>query len=90
MFECHVTTTVAHAQEAERLAAAFGWKTSEIKRDPLLGDASFFYLTLHDKSLTTIYAQMSHMAADLRAAGCDVLRSKIELIVYDTKTGVGV
>ena len=88
-FECHITTTVTSAEEAERLAKLFGWKTSEIKRDPLLGDASHFYLTRHDRSYRRIETDMKLLAADLRAVGCVVLREKIELIVYDTKTGVG-
>lgn len=90
MYECHITTTVAHAEEATRLAASFGWKTSEIKRDPVLGDGSYFYLTAHHKNFREMYGAMRMVAGELRAAGCGVLREKIEHIVYDTKTGVGV
>lgn len=88
-YECHITTTVAAAEEGERIAAAHGWKTSEIKRDPVLGDGSHFYLTAHDTNFPRLLMKMQLAACDLRAAGCAVLREKIEHIVYDTKTGVG-
>lgn len=89
-YECHITTTVADEPEAAAVASALGWKTSEIKRDPLLGDASHFYLTAHDTSFPRLYVKMKRTAAELKQLNCTVLREKIELIVYDTKTGTGV
>lgn len=89
-YECHITTTVAHAQLAGDQAAVFGWKTSEIKRDPILGDGSHFYLTKHHASFTELYSLMELHAARMRQAGIPIVRLKIEHIVYDTKTGVGV
>lgn len=88
-FECHITTTVAAAGEAERIALIHGWKTSEIKRDPVLGDGSHFYLTAHSHSYSLLLAKMHMTTAYLRNADCVVLREKIELIMYDTKTGEG-
>lgn len=88
-YECHITTTIGDADAAERIAATFGWKTSEIKRDPVLGDASHFYLTAHDSNYLRLHQKMIMAADDLRNLGCMVLREKIELIVYDTKTGTG-
>ena len=88
-YECHITTTVASAAVAEEIASRCGWKTSEIKRDPLLGDGSHFYLTRHSTSHQRIFDEMKYAAAELRLYGATVLREKIELIVYDTKTGVG-
>lgn len=90
MYECHITVTIADAVEAEKIAIEFKWKTSEIKRDPLLGEGSHFYLTAHDANFQRLYTKMIMTAADLRSCFCTVLREKIEHIVYDTKTGVGV
>jgi hypothetical protein len=88
-FECHITTTVASAEKAEVVASELGWKTSEIRRDPVLGDASHFYLTMHGSVYTRVHDAMRLAATNLRNSGCVVLREKIELIMYDTKTGVG-
>lgn len=88
-YECHITTAVADAEIAEKIAIEFKWKTSEIKRDPVLGDGSHFYLTAHDTNFHRLYTKMIMTAADLRNIGCAVLREKIEHIVYDTKTGTG-
>jgi len=88
-YECHITVTVADEPVATEIATRCGWKTSEIKRDPLLGDGSHFYLTRHSKSHQKIFEEMQFAAAELRLYGATVLREKIELIVYDTKTGIG-
>jgi hypothetical protein len=89
-YECHVTTTVAHAEAAEVLARALGWKTSEIKRDPVLGDGSHFYLTTHGNNFVSVKIRMHTLADSMKACGIPVVREKIERIVYDTKTGVGI
>lgn len=89
-YECHITTTVAHAQTASNLARALGWKTSEIKRDPVLGDDSYFYLTTHHSKRDVLTNSMSRMNDLLVEARVPVLRLKIEHIVFDTKTGVDV
>lgn len=88
-YECHITIAVKDAEKACKLLQAFNWKTSEIKRDPILGDGSHFYFTRHDQSHGKIETHMRLAANTLRYAGIEVLREKIELIVYDTKTGVG-
>jgi len=86
-YECHVTTTVAHADAAEALAQEFGWKTSQIQRDPLLGDDTFFYLTKHNADFLTLYQQMTLLVLRMTSDGLPVLREKIEHIIYDTKKG---
>lgn len=85
-FECHITTTVADAGKAEEIAKLHGWKTSEIKRDPLLGPASHFYLTAHAEDYHELYCKMRSTCKALDAAACTILREKIEGIIYDTKT----
>lgn len=90
IYECHITVAVRDAGAAQRLADLYGWKTSEIKRDPVLGDDSYFYLTQHSTKREDIFSRMHTMNFDLDEAGVPVIRSKIEHIVYDTKTGIGV
>lgn len=85
LHECHITTTVEHAPKIEVLAAARGWKTSEIKRDPILGDQSYFYLTKHDTDYYTLANEMRAMSRAVIERGAPVLRQKIEGIIFDTK-----
>lgn len=88
-YECHITIKAEAANIGEKVAAEMQWKTSEIKRDPILGPDTHFYLTAHDTDLGRMTRKMHHTACYLENEGAEVLRKKIELIVYDTKTGVG-
>lgn len=89
-YECHITTETSSAEKAAQVAQTLGWKTSEIARDPLLGDKNYFYLTLHERTFGEIKARMEHCVSILRANEIPVIRQKIEIIIFDTKTGVGV
>lgn len=84
-FECHVTCLSSQADLAQNVATALGWKTSQIARDPVLGDDTFFYLTMYDTDYMTLYHRMKFVAYRLMAEGCTVVREKIELIMFDTK-----
>jgi hypothetical protein len=85
IYECHITCDQKDAEEASRVATWHGWKTSEIARDPTLGNDTYFYLTSHSTDLIVLHKHMDYMARFLADAGVRVLRKKIELIVYDTK-----
>ena len=85
IYECHITCHQADAAKATEVAEFGGWKTSEITRDPTLGNKTFFYLTTHDRDVVRIHQRMYQCSAALKAVGIEVLREKIELIVYDTK-----
>lgn len=85
-FECHITIPLAGAAFGEDVAAQLHWKTSQIERDPVLGKESFFYLTTHDSDYMRLFDRMRRAVFTLESAGCRVLREKIELIMYDTKT----
>ena len=90
MYESHITVSTDCRVVGIDVADTYGWKTSEIARDPLLGDETYFYLTSHDKSFIGMYDRMKEVSDALRSRGVEVVREKIELIVYDTKTGVGI
>jgi hypothetical protein len=83
--ECHLTIDRSHARIGEAIATAMGWKTSEIARDPVLGQASYFYLTTHSTDLSTMLSRMHLAVHELKTRGVEVIREKIEAIVYDTK-----
>lgn len=85
MFECHITTRVGDAQAAEEVAKWLHWKTSEIKRDPVLGDDSHFYLTTHGTTFNDIENRMWTAAKMLQWRGVEYLRLKIEQIVFDSR-----
>ena len=85
IYECHITTTCTFKEQAELLAKTLHWKTSEISRDPVLGNDTFFYLTTHSEDPETIFSRMRLMSQALKAANVQVIREKIELIIHDTK-----
>lgn len=89
-FECHITCDLTDAAVCTAVAAEHNWKTSKIDGDPVLGDRKFFYLTAHAASYGGIKARMDNTVRALKLAGAEVLRQKIEMVVLDTKTGVGI
>ncbi len=88
-FECHITIPTQHSGLGKVIARLRGWKTSEISRDPILGDDTHFYLTLHRGSYLELEEEMIACCYDFQRLDCPVLRCKIEQIVFDTKTGIG-
>lgn len=90
-FECHITLRAFpwDRNQAEVVAKLRGWKTSEISRDPVLGDATYFYLTLHRGRQLELEEEMIACCRDLQKLDIPILRCKIEQIVFDTKTGIG-
>lgn len=90
-YECHITVEITKDKAIrtawEVLADRCGWKTSCIDGDPLLGAKSHFYFTRHSKNFMYLFDQMNEFSEMINAK---IIRKKIELIVYDTKTGIGV
>lgn len=90
-YECHITVPVGDATAAannavvEMLVEECRWKTSEIKRDPVLGDDSHFYFTSHLVDRDKMEVKMKAAIMLLRAAGVRVLRAKIEHVIYDER-----
>jgi hypothetical protein len=88
-FECHITVDRPHDEigfeSFKALANEFGWKTSYIQGDPLLGDKAFFYFTKYSTDAWQLRVSMERLSECLRKA-TPVIREKIEEIIYDTKT----
>lgn len=87
-YECHITCHLHDAAFAGAVATALHWKTSEIARDPVLGSDTYFYLTSHGATYGDLFTRMEEAEAALVRQGVEVVRKKIEHIVYDTKTGM--
>lgn len=86
--ECHITVPQSFSEKASQVAKVLGWKTSEIARDPIMGEETFFYLTRHADKADDLFQLALHCESVLRINQVPTLRTKIERIVFDTKTGV--
>lgn len=64
------------------------WSFSAIDGDPVMGQNKYCYLTAYNEELPVLFEAMTKASAVLQSRGVDVIRTKIERIVYDSKTGV--
>ena len=85
-YECHITVSTEYAEKAAEVARILHWKTSEIARDPVLGDKNFYYLTTHCGDFDAMFTRMRACVDSLESFSIPVIREKIELIIHDTKT----
>jgi hypothetical protein len=83
-YECHLTLDPEHEDLARHVGAARGWGFSRIDGDPLLGDRVLCCLTRHSSDFRALALEMKAATADVRQAGGDVLRQKIERTMFDT------
>lgn len=88
-FEAHVTMPWSPEKIAfyKRIADEEGWKVSWIDGDPVLGEKRFFYFTRHETSHMRIFVAMEELVWTLGEG--NVLRRKVEKIIFDDKTGIG-
>lgn len=87
-FEWHITCPQSHATDVARLADLAGIVFSQIAGCPILGAGTYCYLTGYDTESNEALARVAEIERLLAESGIPILRSKIENIVYDTKTGV--
>lgn len=84
-FELHVTFVDNPALRRPRRS---GWVFSKIDGDPTLGPGVKAYWTRQIpevRGLTAATNQVEARAQELRDAGFTVLRTKVELVVYDSR-----
>lgn len=86
-YECHITLKLAQAGIGARVAETHHWKTSEIARDPVLGKDTYFYLTSHAATYEEMQRRLDAAVLRLKHLGAEVIRTKIELIVFDWRLG---
>jgi len=87
-YECHITMR-GDKTKIEPLVKAEHWKFSAIDGDPVLGAGVLCYATHHFKGTldkVDVVIAMGIVADKLRDQGVEVIRQKVELVVYDTKT----
>lgn len=87
MYEAHITIDAAYAERVKGLYFR-DWKFSQIDGDPILGPGSKAYLTAYNVNSLDLFNYMRDVVEELEKLGITVLRTKIERIVWDSKTGV--
>jgi hypothetical protein len=85
-YEIHITVNQKDREGVQACAEKHGWKTSEIARDIILGNNTYFYLTCHCKTKAEAFEKLGeasyYLIVNYQIA---IVRQKIELIIYDTK-----
>lgn len=88
-YEAHMTFAQEHARTVQNTSEISGWVFSMITGCPLLGPGTYCYLTNYSKDEPAkLREEMAAIMRTLVPLGVETLRSKIEHIVFDTKTGV--
>lgn len=88
-YECHITMR-GDPEFIRPLveSSVTGWKFSAIDGDPVLGNGVLCYATSHFPvrlSQDVVVEKMNFVAHCLSQQGAEVIRQKVELVVYDTK-----
>lgn len=89
-YECHITMEDDWFKAKMTVERYEGWKFSRIAGDPNLGDGIKCYATIHLPGtylIDAVKARLQAMSKTLRECGCNVVREKIELVVYDSLAG---
>ena len=87
IYEWHITCPHAEAEQVSAACAKMkGVKYSAIVGDPIMGPATFCYATGHAFDLSKATADLQNVAMFMRNEKITVLREKIELIVYDSRS----
>ncbi len=90
-FESHITIrkpqSIVSARKLFTIAESNGMTTSWITGDPILGAGKYFYMNGFGTDYEVLLAKVKEVSQGLRFWGYDVVREKIEQIMYDTKTG---
>ncbi len=87
-FEWHITCPAENAKLVRDICELAGVVFSQITGCPILGQGEYCYVTGYNTESEEARAEVDRMEIVLHEAGVPLLRSKIEDIVYDTKTGV--
>lgn len=93
-FEIHVTSEIRKSEYNpishinrqsmfEAVAENYGWKTSMIDGDPVLGKGIKFYFTAHEKTLPKARRKLEELVKKIKEENWPLLRAKIEKIVFD-------
>ena len=87
-YEAHVTM-LGLPWKYRTVVEDLGWKFSVIDGDPTLGDGIKCYATKHFKASLPkeeVLKELLDAADILKIEGCNVVRRKIELVIYDDRS----
>ncbi len=85
IYEIHITCLVSQKAAAKQIAEQLHWKTSEIERDPVLGNDTYFYLTKYATNVLEAFEEIREVTSCLFEDNVKIVREKIELIIHDVK-----
>lgn len=85
-YECHITM-IGDPETIKPKVERLKWKFSAIDGDPTLGDGIKCYATRHFNARMDrdIVQDLLDGAAEVLAQSVDVVRRKIELVLYDSR-----
>lgn len=90
-YEAHITMLAERPEHdyIKNKVEGLGWKFSKIDGDPSLGSGVKCYATKHFKSSLPkeqVLNELINTARNLNGLYADVIREKIELVIYDTRS----
>lgn len=84
--ECHINIEPSDKrEELEQIASRENFKLAKLTMDKELTRDMFMTGHARPDSVTTLTLRMLRLSDYLKAAGFNVLRSKIEAVIYDTR-----
>lgn len=86
-YECHITM-LGDKNILRPLVEQSKWKFSAIDGDPVLGDGIKCYATMFYSNRfkdTDVLDKLLAVANDLAAAGAQIIRKKIEFVIWDER-----
>lgn len=89
-FESHITITREIGDKMDilkEIALRNNMKLTYVADDAVLGVGKWYYINGYNISFDVLLEQVKLCSKELKSAGFDVIREKIEQILYDTKTG---
>lgn len=87
-YECHITM-IGLPEKIRPVVEITGWKFSAIDGDPVMGDGIKCYATkmFHaSKPELEVLAELLNWSEFLQIQGCNVVRKKIEMVIYDDRS----
>lgn len=93
--EIHFTFPYDQDEEVQRIcrnldSSTFPLKHSCIYGDPILGKEKYSYISSYASSIEQAVDRTAWIRNLLASTGMVAIREKIEIVVFDTKTGIGV
>lgn len=87
-YKCRITIPRERGHFAKAHGEMHHWQYSAINGEPTPGNEALAYLKAYENDLLRLRDRMTMMSADLRAAGVEVIREKIELVIFDKSAPV--